>query len=270
MNQNLELLSNALVYIEEHLHEKICTEDIAQACYCSKSTLEKIFRCINDITVRDYLIRRRMTKAARELAADPAKDILTIALEYGYSTHESFMRAFKQVWNCKPSEYREGRYFELYPRLEVAYEEGDEYMRSRKHVDISELYELFLERKDCYFICCDIKSLIPINQISRKAGDLAIIESMRRMDAVAGEEDVVFRIGGDEFVLLTNSAELSYARQIQEQILKFNGQTIEFENEQIPLSLYVGIVKPNLSHLRYSELFAQLHRGLLDSKAEER
>ena len=70
-------------------------------------------------------------------------------------------------------------------------------MNNRKRVDISELYDLFVQRRGCYFVCCDIDHLIPINEISNKAGDLAILESLRRMEAVAGAEDVIFRIGGD-------------------------------------------------------------------------
>ncbi len=87
---NMELLANALEYMESHLGEDIHTEDVARACYCSKSTLEKLFRCVNEITVREYLIQRRMTKAARVISAQPEKGILEIALQYGYSTNESF------------------------------------------------------------------------------------------------------------------------------------------------------------------------------------
>ena len=253
-------------FIEEHLNEKICTEEIAEACYCSKSSLEKLFRCVNGLSVRDYLIRRRMTKAAREIAENTERDILTIALEYGYSSNEAFTRAFKQVWNCKPSEYRKRHYFELYPRLMAPSEEGDDYMKTRKHVDISELYDLFEERRNCYFVCCDIKSLIPINEISYKAVALAIIESMCRMDDVAGEEDVVFRIGGDEFVLLTNSTDERYARELQEKIASHNGEPIMFEGQEIALILYTGLVKMDDRHVRYSELFTKLHEGMRESK----
>lgn len=84
-------------------------------------------------------------------------------------------------------------------------------MRERKRVDISELYDLFVSRRDCFFVCCDIKSLIPINEISYKAGDMAILETMQRMCDAAGEEDIVFRIGADEFVMLTDSKDEKYA-----------------------------------------------------------
>ena len=99
--RRVELLLTSLEYIEGHLRDDIRTEDVAAACFCSKSTLEKMFRCVNWISVHDYIVRRRMMQAARLLAGSPERTILDIALEYGYSTHESFARAFKQVWNCK-------------------------------------------------------------------------------------------------------------------------------------------------------------------------
>jgi len=267
---HIELLADALEYMENHLDEDLSTEDVARNCYCSKSTLEKLFRCINHITVHDYIVRRRMMKAARLMHEDPERSLLDIALQYGYSSNEAFTRAFKQVWNCKPSELRkQSRYSELFPRLRSPLEMGDPYMNERKPVDISELYDLFTERRNCYFVCCDIKHLVPINEISHKAGDLAILEEMNRMNAVAGPEDIVFRIGGDEFTLLTNSADIKYAENLCEQIRAFNGQPIVYEDREIPLILHVGIVKLEDKSVRYSELFTSLHTAILDSKDSE-
>lgn len=213
------------------------------------------------------MIRRRMMKAANMLVSQPERPILEIALEYGYSTHESFTRAFKQIWNCKPSEFRQkGRFFELFPRHTIPREKGNEYMETRKNVDISDLYDLFKERKNCYFVCCDIKSLIPINEISHHAGDLAILESMKRMEEAAGAKDVVFRIGGDEFTLLTASEDIQYAQSIAKQILSKNGNALSADGQEIPLDLYVGIVKMNGSIVKYNELFAELHQSIAESK----
>ena len=36
----LELLANVLEYMEQHITEDIHTDDIARACYCSRSSLE--------------------------------------------------------------------------------------------------------------------------------------------------------------------------------------------------------------------------------------
>ncbi|MDE5865079.1 MAG: AraC family transcriptional regulator, partial [Lachnospiraceae bacterium] len=100
--QNIELLMAALEYIELHLSDEIKTEDIAGICFCSKSTLEKLFRSVHNISVHEYIVRRRMMLAAKKISQYPEIPILDIAIEYGYSTHESFARAFEQIWNCKP------------------------------------------------------------------------------------------------------------------------------------------------------------------------
>lgn len=262
----LELLSDALNYIEQHLTEELNTEDIANYCFCSKSTIDKLFREINRISIHDYVIRRRLSLAAKKIATNPDKRIIDIAMEYGYGSNEAFSRAFRNIWSCSPSEFRDkSRYTQVYPRLVASYEYGGNEMRS-KQVDISELYDLFKERKKCYFICCDIQQMIPINNISRQAGDMAILEALRRMNEAAGEEDVVFRVGGDEFAMLTNSTDLSYAEKIRDQILSKNGEIIVFEGQQIPLSLYAGIVSLKDRTVRYHDLFMQLQETINNSK----
>lgn len=265
---SLILLTEALEYVEAHIGDEIRTEDIAKACHCSKSTLEKMFRCVNGISVHDYLVRRRMMRAARQLWREPETSLLDIALQYGYSTNESFTRAFRNVWNCNPSEFRGKKKFsELYPKLlaPILFKE-DDYMRERKHVDISELYDLFVSRRGCFFICCDIKSLIPINAISRKAGDMAILESLQRMCDAAGEEDIVFRIGGDEFAMLTDSKDEKYAEVAAEKIRARNGEEFIFEGRKIPLHLYVGVTRPEAKNLKYDELFTKLHYVIREMK----
>lgn len=262
--RRVELLLTSLEYIEGHLRDDIKTEDVAAACFCSKSTLEKMFRCVNCISVHDYIVRRRMMQAARLLAGSPERTILDIALEYGYSTHESFARAFRQVWNCKPSEFRKMKY-ELYPRLRIPTENGGQDNMGNRHVDISELYDLFQERKDCYFVCCDIKEMIRINEISHKTGDLAIIEAMDRMSAVAGEGDVVFRIGGDEFCILTDSREEAYAENIAEAIRARNGETFSGGDGEVALSLHTTAVRLEQKRVCYDELYAGLHEAMREA-----
>ena len=139
-------------------------------------------------------------------------------------------------------------------------------MSERRNLDISEMYDLFVQRKNCYFVVCDIHSLVPINEISYKAGDLAIIESLNRMEREAGADDIVFRIGGDEFVMLTASEDLAYAEGICERIKAYNGQPIVYEGREIPLNLHIGTVKFDGSQIRYRDLYHQLHNSILESK----
>lgn len=264
--KNIDLLVSGLEYIEEHIKDDLKTQDIAKACHCSKSTLEKLFQCVNGISVHNYIVRRRMMLAAKRISTNAGESILDIAVDCGYGSHEAFARAFKEVWNCTPSAFRERKFVELFPKLKGPVREGEKYVMQRRGVDISELYDLFCERRDCYFVGCDIKALLPINEISHKAGDLAIIESMNRMECVAGEDDIVFRIGGDEFCILTNSNDEAYAKTLADKIRSYNGQTFDYENKKIPLSLHVAVAKYTGKIMRYNDLFSELHVSIRDCK----
>lgn len=263
--ENIQLLIKAMEYIEDNIGESIKTETIAKRVHCSKSSIEKLFRYINNISIRDYIIRRRMSKASQEMVRHPEKSLLDIAMEYGYSSNEAFSRAFYSVWQVTPSEFKKNpSEFELFPGYRVTRELlEEETMADRKKVDISELYDCIKERKGCYLVLGDIKSLIPINEISRKAGDLAIITAMKRMEQATGNDDIVFRIGGDEFVILTNSKDEDYAKSVCEKILSHNEEAISWGDRQIPLSLYVkAMCYEGGTALRYSEFFTMLQNEL--------
>lgn len=263
--ENIQILIEALEYIDNNLTESINTEDLANHLYCSKSTIEKLFKFINNMTIRDYIIRRRMSKAAMELTSHPEKTVLEIGLQYGYGSNEAFSRAFYSIWQVLPSEFRKNpSNYELFPGYKLDRElMEEERMKDRKKIDISELYDCIKERRGCYLILGDIKHLIPINEISHKAGDLAIITAMKRMENAAGEEDIVFRIGGDEFVILTNSDDENYAKTVCEDILSHNQECIEWNNQKISLSMYVKAVRFDTNGgIRYSEFFTMLHNEL--------
>ena len=263
--ENIQLLIEAMEYIEDNLSQPLKTDTIADHLYCSKSTIEKLFRYINNISIRDYIIRRRMSKASKEIVHNPEKSLLNIGLDYGYSSNETFSRAFYSVWQVSPSEFRKNpSEFELFPGYKLDRELMEEKtMTDRKKIDISKLYDCIKERKGCYLVLGDIKSLIPINEISHKAGDLAIITAMKRMEQASGDEDIVFRIGGDEFVILTNSKDEDYARSICEKIISHNEEVISWNGQKIPLSLYVKLVRyEGGTALRYSEFFTMLQNEL--------
>lgn len=263
--ENLGLLIEALEFIEKNLASPIRTESISEHLHCSKSTIEKLFKYVNNISIRDYIIRRRMSRASRDLVKNPDRSLLDIGMEYGYGSNEAFTRAFQSVWQVSPSEFRKNpSEFELFPGYRIERELlEDKKMTDRKKVDISELYDCIKERKGCFLILGDIKGLIPINEISRKAGDLAIISAMKRMEQAAGPEDVVFRIGGDEFVILTDSTDEAYAKKLCGEIVSHNDECISWDGNEIPLTLYVKAVRyEGGSALRYSDFFTMLHSEL--------
>lgn len=262
---NLVLITKALEYIEGNLTDDLKTEDISRNLYCSKSSLEKLFRIVTNMSIRDYVIRRRMSKAARDIVSQSYDEsFLNLAVKYGYGSNEAFTRAFKGIWHMTPSEYKRNPVrYELFPALRLDPElMEDVTMTTRKKVDISELYDYIQERRDFFIVAIDIKSLVPINEISHEAGDLAILTALNRLSDACGEEDIVFRIGGDEFVALTNSKEGSYAEAIIHKIISQNGDTFKYGDIDIPLSLYATCYKLSNIDMKYSELFSNLQKAL--------
>jgi len=95
---------------------------------------------------------------------------------------------------------------------------------------------------------------------------LAIIEALNRMEAAAGEEDVVFRIGADEFVIVTASTDKAYANGLVEEILSHNGEAFVYETGKLPLSLYASAVLLEGTNLCCRDLFEKLHHTIMESK----
>lgn len=63
------------------------------------------FREISGMSFRDYLRRRKLAFALKEVR-DSERGILDIALDYGFSSHEAFTRAFRGLYGIAPGEYR--------------------------------------------------------------------------------------------------------------------------------------------------------------------
>ena len=63
------------------------------------------FREISGMSFRDYLFRRKLAFALKEVR-DNHRPLLDIALDYGFSSHEAFTRAFKSTYGITPGAYR--------------------------------------------------------------------------------------------------------------------------------------------------------------------
>lgn len=71
----------------------------------SESHTTRKFKEISGMQFRDYLRNRKLAFALKEVR-DSEKSLLDIAIDYGFSSHEAFTRAFKGTYGMTPSEYR--------------------------------------------------------------------------------------------------------------------------------------------------------------------
>jgi len=98
-------VGDSLKYIEENLNGKIDLDDLAKRAYLSKYHYHRIFHKVSGESVTRYITRKRMEKAAGELA-QTNRPIIDIALEYQYASQESFSRAFLKIYGLTPGRYR--------------------------------------------------------------------------------------------------------------------------------------------------------------------
>lgn len=66
-------LQSAIDYIENHLTEEIDYEKIAKKSACSTFYFQRIFSALCDMSVGDYIRKRRLTLAGRDLNVNKRK-----------------------------------------------------------------------------------------------------------------------------------------------------------------------------------------------------
>ena len=77
----------AIDFIEEHIREDICVEQVASLAGFSKFHFLRVFKALTDNTLASCIRKRRLTLAAADLL-DSRTPILEIALAYGYNSQE--------------------------------------------------------------------------------------------------------------------------------------------------------------------------------------
>jgi AraC family transcriptional regulator len=101
-------VDKALWYIESHYAHDVSLEEIAGVAGVSRFHMSRAFAFTTGFSVIRYVRCRRLTEAARALA-NGAPDILAVALEAGYGSHEAFTRAFREQFGITPEYVREKR-----------------------------------------------------------------------------------------------------------------------------------------------------------------
>lgn len=106
MNTWIEGIRNAIEYIEENLTEEITVKDVAEKAYVSEFHFRRIFTEVCGLTVNEYIRKRRLAIAARELSNGTIK-VIDAAIKYGYDSPDSFARAFSKFHGIMPSAAKE-------------------------------------------------------------------------------------------------------------------------------------------------------------------
>lgn len=102
---SIKTVENMVNWIEDNITMDPTLGDMSRYVgysqfYCSKKFHEHV-----GITFKQYIAKRRLSLAAMEVRNTQHR-LLDIALKYGFSSPESFARAFVSTYGYTPSQYR--------------------------------------------------------------------------------------------------------------------------------------------------------------------
>ena len=99
----LTRMNAVLDYIENNLDGEIIENKIAELYASPKGMFQRIFTALTDMTLSEYIRKRRLTQAAFDIQNTDEK-IIDIAVKYGYNSADAFRLAFKNFHGATPSD----------------------------------------------------------------------------------------------------------------------------------------------------------------------
>lgn len=98
-------LNKITEYIDNHLEDKIDYKVLAKMTGTNVYTLQRIFSLLTNITLTEYIRKRRLSNAGFDLINSNLK-VIDVAMKYQYDNATSFSRAFSSFHGIKPSQLK--------------------------------------------------------------------------------------------------------------------------------------------------------------------
>jgi two-component system response regulator YesN len=99
------VLENIKAYIDNHYFENIKISLFTDKYFLSREYLMKLFKGKYGVGIHEYVQKVRMDKA-KDLLSDSALKIQDISEMLGYKDKNYFSKAFRNYYDCSPSEFR--------------------------------------------------------------------------------------------------------------------------------------------------------------------
>lgn len=115
----LNSFNAAIDYIEDNLENIIDYSYAAKIACCSEFHFSRMFSSLADVSLSEYVRRRRLTSAAFEIQKSKTDvKIIDLSMKYGYSSPDAFTRAFRQLHGVTPVSVRDNHVqLKAYPRM---------------------------------------------------------------------------------------------------------------------------------------------------------
>ena len=104
-NEDIIALNEITNYINEHYNQNISLEILAKIAFMSESKLKKIFKIFHNMSITEYLQRKRIS-IAEHMLINTNLSIKEISNLVGYTNSSRFSELFKRYYNILPNNYR--------------------------------------------------------------------------------------------------------------------------------------------------------------------
>jgi AraC family transcriptional regulator len=107
----MESVQKALWLMESRFRGEVSLDELSRAAGISRYHFAHVFARATGQSAMRYMRGRRLSEAARVLA-NGGPDILSVALDFGYGSHEAFTRAFRDQFGVTPESVRAQRHLD--------------------------------------------------------------------------------------------------------------------------------------------------------------
>ena len=105
VSQQTELIKEIHHLLTGHLERRFTIEELSRQYLINTSTLKEVFKAVYGQPIARYMKEYRIRKAM-ELLRNTDMTIADLAAQTGYETQGKFSKAFRDVTQMLPSEYR--------------------------------------------------------------------------------------------------------------------------------------------------------------------
>lgn len=264
---NFALLQELLSYIEDHIEDEMTVETLAQEHYLSVSYLHKLFTSIVNYSPKEYIIKRRLTRAAEDLLMTTMR-ITDVAIKYNYQSYEGFSRAFKKFYSVSPKQFRkQNTWIMLFPKLEIEivnYSKGEIVMALDKSQSDS-------FKKGNYILSLDIDNFTSYNtNYGYAGGDIIIAEAANRINRHLREDMQSQRVGGDEFIIITNTEDTKLIETVAQEIIEEARTPVEVKGQSVHFNMSIGIVRVIENQENEQVVIEQARDAMVQAKQQGR
>jgi len=110
LQKHTKIANDVLYYIYTHIETHIDLDELSRDLGVSKFHMHRIFKEMFEMNIHESIKSIRLQKASSLLITNCYSTISEVASLCGYSSHSSFIKAFKDRFGKSPKRWREGGY----------------------------------------------------------------------------------------------------------------------------------------------------------------